>query len=317
MVDLVTFGEAMFRFSPPGHERLETATELEFRIAGAESNVAVNASRLGADAGWLSKLPDSALGRRITTTLQAHGVDPLVAWSDEGRQGTYYVEPGDAPRGINVIYDRSDAAVTTATPAELDTDAIAASEVFFTTGITPALSETLRETTAALLDRAREAGTKTAFDVNYRSKLWSHGEAGAALRELFPSIDVLVTAERDARALFDRSGAAAEIATGMADDWGFETVIVTRGEEGSVAWHDGALVEQGVFPAETHDPVGTGDALVGGFLARRLRGDSVADALEYGSATAALKRTIPGDLAVVTPEEVERVIEEGGEGISR
>ncbi|RDZ59700.1 2-keto-3-deoxygluconate kinase, partial [Haloferax sp. Atlit-12N] len=45
--------------------------------------------------------------------------------------------------------------------------------------------------------------------------------------------------------------------------------------------------------------------------------DTVGDALCYAAATAALKRTIEGDLAVVTPAEVERVVENRGGGIAR
>ncbi|PSP71225.1 2-keto-3-deoxygluconate kinase, partial [Halobacteriales archaeon QH_8_67_27] len=44
----------------------------------------------------------------------------------------------------------------------------------------------------------------------------------------------------------------------------------------------------------------------------------VPESLEYGAATASLKRTVPGDIALVTPDEVERVVEEGDQsGISR
>ena len=60
-----------------------------------------------------------------------------------------------------------------------------------------------------------------------------------------------------------------------------------------------------------------GDAFTGAFLARRLAGDDVSTALEYGAATAALKRTIPGDIALVTREEVEAVIDEESGEISR
>jgi 2-dehydro-3-deoxygluconokinase len=105
--DLVTFGETTLRFSPPRGERLETAETLTFATAGAESNVAVAASRLGADAAWLSKLPDSTLGRRVTADLRQHGVDPAVAWSDAGRQGTYYKQSRrkthDFSRGIRAV----------------------------------------------------------------------------------------------------------------------------------------------------------------------------------------------------------------------
>ncbi|UPV75999.1 sugar kinase [Halorussus limi] len=317
MTDLVTFGETMVRLSPPDGERLETTDELEFRAAGAESNVAVAAARLGADAAWTSKLPDSPLGRRVVSGLRRHGVETDVVWSDEGRQGTYYLEHGGKPRGSNVIYDRAGAAVTTAETDELPVERVREADRFHTTGITPALSETLEETTADLLAAASEAGTTTSFDVNYRSKLWSPESARDTLESLFPDVDLLLVAERDAREVLGREGDPEEIAAGLADEFDFETVVVTRGEEGALALHDGETYEQPAIETETLDPIGTGDAFLGAFLSRRIAGDSVPTALEYGSATAALKRTIPGDVAVVTREEVESVLAEEGDEISR
>ncbi|MDL5361984.1 bifunctional 2-dehydro-3-deoxygluconokinase/2-dehydro-3-deoxygalactonokinase [Halalkalicoccus sp. NIPERK01] len=317
MTDLVTFGETMLRLSPPGNERLETTTELDVRAAGAESNVAVAAARLGADAVWTSKLPDSPLGRRVTSELESYGLETDPVWSDGGRQGTYYVEFAGEPRGTDVIYDRADAAVTTAHAEELPTERIRDAGWFYTSGITPALSDTLEETTETLLWSAQDAGTRTAFDLNYRSKLWSPAAARETLTGLFDRIDVLVTAERDARNVLGAEGDREGIARGLADEWGFETVVLTLGAEGALAYHGGEVIEQPAVETETHDPIGTGDAFVGAFLARRIAGGDVGEALEYGAATAALKRTIPGDIAVVTPAEVERVIDAAGSGISR
>lgn len=82
MTDLVTFGETMLRLSPPRGERLETTETLDVQAGGAESNVAVGAARLGADAVWLSKLPESPLGRRIIGELRSHGVRTGVSWAD-------------------------------------------------------------------------------------------------------------------------------------------------------------------------------------------------------------------------------------------
>ena len=316
-MDLVTFGETLLRFSPPGQERLERATELQFRAAGAESNVAVNAGRLGAETAWLSKVPDSPLGRKVTATLRAQGTEPVVAHSDSGRQGTYYLEQSGDPRGTAVVYDRANAAVTTATPDELAVERVADASYFHTSGITPALSETLAGTTAALLDRAQAAGTTTTFDVNYRAKLWEPETAREELETLFPDVDVLFVAERDARHVLARDGDARAIARGLADEFGFDTVVVTRGDEGALAVSGGDVYEQGVFDADTHDAIGTGDAFVGGFLARRIEGGTLLAALEWGAATAALKRTIPGDVALVTREEVADVVAGSDEGIDR
>ncbi|MFB9805165.1 bifunctional 2-dehydro-3-deoxygluconokinase/2-dehydro-3-deoxygalactonokinase [Haladaptatus pallidirubidus] len=317
MTDLVTFGETMLRLSPPDGERIESSSTLEFRVAGAESNVAIAAHRLGAKAAWASKLPDSPLGRRVVAGLRQFGIDTEIAWTDEGRQGTYYLEHGTEPRGTNVIYDRADAAVTTTEPDDLPLGSIRDADIFYTSGITPALSSTLKSTVGEVLRDAQATGVTTAFDVNYRSKLWSPTEARDCLTDLFPAIDVLVTAERDARDVLGRAGDAEDIAHGLADEWEFETVVVTRGSAGSLALHDGERFEQSAFDTKTVDPIGTGDAFVGAFLACRLDGTDVQTALEYGSATAALKRTIPGDVVVVTREEVERVLNSDVNEISR
>ncbi len=318
MTDLVTFGETMLRLSPPRGERLERTRDLDVQAGGAESNVAVGTSRLGADAVWFSKLPDSPLGRRIVSELRSHGVRTGVAWADPdaSRVGTYYLEHGGEPRGTNVIYDRANAAVTTVEPAELPTTALESAAYFHTTGITPALSETTRETTRALLRAAGEADVTRTFDLNYRAKLWEPATARETYETLFADVDVLFVPRRDAREVLDREGDAVEIAHGLASEHGFESVIVTRGTGGAVALRNGSVHEQGVFEAETFDAIGTGDAFVAGYLAERIDGGDVPAALERAAATAALKRTVGGDIAIVTPEEVDRVLE-GEAGIDR
>lgn len=313
MSEIVTFGETMLRLAPERGERLETADALDFRTAGAESNVAIAANRLGADATWISKLPDSALGRRVRNGVRRHGVTPEIVWSETGWQGTYYLERGNAPRGTNVIYDRAGGAVTTAEPAELATDAIGAADVFFTTGITPALSDTLFDTTRELL----ATDTTTGFDLTYRSKLWSEDDAREAYDELLPDIDLLFAPERDARSILGLAGDAAALADELRSRYDCEIVVLTRGADGAMASTPDGLVAQPAFETETHDPIGTGDAFVGAFLSRYMVGEPVETALRYGAATAALKRTIEGDLAVVTEAEVERVIEQRDTDIAR
>lgn len=313
MSEIVTFGETMLRLSPQQGERLETASSLEFRTAGAESNVAIAASRLGADTAWVSKLPDNPLGRRVRGDLRQHGVTTQIAWCDEGRQGTYFIEQAGEPRGTNVIYDRQNAAITTAVPSELATDVIETAAIFYTTGITPALSETLYETTVDLL----KTTAKTVFDLNYRSKLWPPQAAAETYDALLPEVDLLFAPQRDIRLVFGIETDAVEIASEFRTKYDCEAVVVTRGAEGAVASTSDGLFEQSAFETETLDPIGTGDAFVGGFLSRYIRGTTIEKALEYGAATAAIKRTIEGDLAVVTESEVEEVIERSGGSIHR
>ncbi|ELZ19563.1 PfkB domain-containing protein [Haloterrigena salina JCM 13891] len=317
MSDIVAFGETMLRLSPPRNERLEDVDEFEVRAAGAESNVAIAASRLGATASWISKVPETPLGKRVVGELRQHGIDTDVVWSHRGRQGTYYLERAGKPRGTNVIYDRKNTAVSTAKAREFDIDRIQNARVFFTTGITPALSSTLRETTANMLKAARQGGTTTAFDFNYRNKLWSPDEARETLTQLFPGIDVLVIAARDARTVLGIEGDPRQLAHRLGSQYDFTTVVVTRGADGAIGWHDSVVHEQEAYETDTVSSIGTGDAFTGAFIARRLHGDDVPTALEYAAATAAIKRTIPGDVALVSKEEVDAVVKSGGTDLSR
>ena len=70
MSDVVTFGEAMIRLSPPHFERLEQANSLDLRIGGGELNVAVGVSRLGLRSTWVSRLPNNALGKLMENRVR-------------------------------------------------------------------------------------------------------------------------------------------------------------------------------------------------------------------------------------------------------
>lgn len=317
MAELVTFGETMLRFSPPDDGRLETTPQFDVTVGGAESNVAAVASRLGAATVWLSKLPDDPLGRRVTSVLRRDGVEPAVCWTDEGRVGTYYLESGDQPRGTDVVYDRAGSAVTTVRPEELDTGRIEAADVFHTSGITPALSDATTATTRELLSIAAKTGTTVSFDLNYRSKLWTHAEARETLEPLLDDVDLLFAPRRDTESILEIDAAAPEMARDLARTYDIETVVVTMGSEGALALRSGERFDQPVYPASNRRPIGTGDAFVGGFLASWLETKDVDTALSWGAATAALKRSIPGDVATVTPAEVRAVIDGSNPDISR
>ncbi|MFB6297287.1 MAG: PfkB family carbohydrate kinase [Salinirussus sp.] len=316
MTELLTFGETMLRLSAPVGERLARTETLGVRVGGAESNVAVAAANLGIDAAWLSALPESALGDRIVHALRGEGVEPVVTRTRTGRVGTYYLEPGRRPRSATVQYDREGTPIREVELEDLRTEPIHDADAVHTTGITPALSDRAAATTADLLEAAG-TGTLRSFDLNYRAKLWSTDEARATLTDLFPAVDTLFLAQRDARSVLGRSGEPEAVARGLADRHDFETVVLTRGENGALAVHGDSCHERSPPEVETVDPVGSGDALVGGYLARRLQGGSVSAALEYGVATAGLARTVTGDAAVVSPAEVDAVLADEGSGIDR
>lgn len=311
MTDLVTFGETLLRLSSPRGDRLETTDVFEVAVGGPESNVAVGAARLGANAVWLSKLPDSPHGNRITGELRRHGVRTGVAWTDpnESRAGVTYFEHGGDPRGSTVHSDRVDTAFTTVRPGELPTEVFESATAFHVTGITPALSSTAAETVAALLSAAGDADVTRSLSLRYQPSLWSPDEARATYETLFPDVDRLFVSRRDAIDVLGAEGNAVEIAHGLDTEFGFETVVVTRNDGSALGIHDDSVYEQDAYPAETLAETGAADAFVAGYLAKWLDGGTVQDALQWAAAAAALNRTIDGHLPVVSADEVERVIE--------
>src|SRR5436190_21542193 len=112
MADVVTFGEAMLRFSPPGFRRLEQTSTLDVQVGGAELNTAVALARLGRSTAWVSRLTANPLGRLLANRAREAGVtSEHVVWTKEDRVGVYFLEFGAAPRASSVLYDRKGAAI--------------------------------------------------------------------------------------------------------------------------------------------------------------------------------------------------------------
>ena len=179
-MDLVTFGEAMVRLTPPSFQRLEQAHSLDVYVGGGELNVAVAAARLGVLARWVSRLPQNALGRMIAGKAREQGVDAQIQWAVDDRAGLYFAELGAAPRASRVLYDRAASAISMVSPGSIDWPTVfAGARWYHVSGITPALSESAAKVTAESLVAAKKAGLIVSYDLNYRSKLWSGEKARA------------------------------------------------------------------------------------------------------------------------------------------
>src|SRR6202521_521361 len=178
--EIITFGEAMIRLSPPNFRRLEQASSLDLLVGGAELNTAVGLARLGRKTAWVSRLTDNALGRLIANRAREAGVSTdHVVWTKDDRVGVYFLEFGAAPRASSVLYDRRGAAIAGVRPGMIDwMKVFAGARWVHVTGITPALSMSAAETTREALQAARGAGVRTSIDLNYRAKLWSQADAG-------------------------------------------------------------------------------------------------------------------------------------------
>ncbi len=310
-MDLVTFGEAMVRLSPPAMQRLEQATSLEAYVGGSELNVAVLAARLGVSSRWVSRLPDNALGRMIESRAREHGVDARVEWTAEGRVGLYFVAVGGA-RISSVLYDRAGSAISRITPGSIEWAAVfAGARWYHVSGVTPALNDGAARVTAESLAAAKRSGLTVSYDLNYRSKLWSAQQACAAQEPLMEFVDVLITTAEDARVVFGSGGDdPADVARALQQRFALSAVAITLRDHplATVIAADGKVYSAPRCDVETVDPIGAGDAFCGGLIVSRLENRGWDDAVRFAAATAALKHSIPGDFCLVRRTEVEELL---------
>jgi 2-dehydro-3-deoxygluconokinase len=325
--EVITFGEAMIRLSPPGFRRIEQAKSLDLQVGGAELNTAVAVSRLGHTASWISRLPDNPLGRLVANHAREAGVDTShVMYSKDERLGLYFLEFGAAPRASSVIYDRKGSAIAAVQPGMVPwAKVFAGSKWFHVTGITPALSASSAAATREAMMAAKAAGVKTSMDLNYRVKLWTTTEAGNCLSDLMQYCDVLITTEEDVEKVFGITGSNyEEVAAKVADKFKLDIVAITLRENPLVwrntwtgmAYQKGKVYKTRTYEVEIVDRLGAGDSFAAGLIHGLLGGD-VQNALDWGVATSAIKHSIPGDFAWVRPEEVEALLKGGGLRISR
>ena len=314
MHDIVALGEVLLRLAIPSPARFETARHLDLQIGGAEANVAAACARLGLSAAWISALPANPWGERIRRELGSHGVDcAYVRMTENTRVGVYFLEYGVPPRPVRVLYDRRESAFARLTPAQVDWEPVRRARLVHLTGVTPALGESAR----ALVERAVCEASTVSFDINYRATLWSPQEARAFVEPVLPCVRYLFIGQAEARTLFGLSGTPEQTLDGLARLAPKATISLQQGEAGSTVLDGGTVFRPRRRPAvQVVDPIGAGDAYAAGFLWAVLSGRDVQDAVDAGTAVAALKCSTWGDIALVSGQDVADVLA-GGPDVRR
>ena len=302
--DVTSLGEMLLRLSVPSGERLENANRLDVYPAGAEANVMSLLARLEKKTSWTGALPQNSLGRLTENALRTAGVNTNgITWNEGGRLGTYYVEFGAPPRGIQVMYDRAYSCMSQLKPHEIDWDTLLDTRLLHLTGITPALSSSCQEIVEQALGKAIQRGVLVSFDVNYRQKLWTETHAKRILLPLIQGVELLFCSARDATHLFDCQGTMQEIAQWMLELSHAKYLVITVSEKGALLWDGNEWFHETARPTQIIDRLGAGDALAAGVIHGWLDGDIKAG-LRYGVILAALALSQFGDMVITNKAEL-------------
>ena len=204
MANVVTFGELMLRLSPPGYQRFIQAEGFEAVYGGSEANTAVALAGLGIPAAFVTKLPAHEIGQAALNSLRRYGVDTRFIVRGGERLGIYYLEKGASQRASKVIYDRAHSSMDGADEADFDWPTIFEGvQWFHFTGITPALGKNALRLCILACMEAKRRGLTVSCDINYRAKLWTKAQAGAAMEGLMPYVDVCMTNIEQADDVFE------------------------------------------------------------------------------------------------------------------
>ncbi len=333
---VVTFGEIMMRLQTRGYKRYIQAQELEVEYGGGEANVAVSLANYGADACFVTKLPENPIGEACLANLRMHNVCTKYIARGGERLGIYFCEKGASQRASNVVYDRAHSSISTADLSDFDWAQIFdGADWFHFTGITPAISDKSAEICLVACKKAKEMGVKISCDLNFRKKLWTSEKAGKVMGELCEYVDVLIANEEDAEKVFGIKAAATDITGGKLDDegykdvckqltdrFGFEKVAITLRESISASvnnwaallYADGKFYKSKKYTINIVDRVGGGDSFGGGLIYAILANYSNQDTIEFAVAASCLKHTIEGDMNLVTLDEVKNLMKGDGSG---
>lgn len=289
---LLAIGEVMAEIRTAGDDGFALG------FAGDTYNTAVYAAReigVPGAVAYLTRVGSEPLSAALVERAAGEGIDTTHVAVDPDRNIGIYSVSTDAHGERSFHYWRADSAARRLFAVEETAMFMPGAEIIYLSGITLAiLAPAARHRLVEALAARRAAGTRIAFDSNYRPKLWQDAAAArAAMQALWEVTDIALPSIDDEMELFGDSGEAAVIDRFAERSW--EGIAIKRGIRGPVSPHLDAAAHPDFPPADrVVDTTAAGDSFNGGYLAAFLAGKDEAARLAAGHALAARVVGAPG-----------------------
>lgn len=283
---VISYGEVLWDLLPTG------------KIAGgAPMNVAFHAKTFGLQTSLIGRVGADEPGRELLDFLIQKGIPVDLVQVDQ----TF-------PTGmVNVLLDESGSpSYEIVQPAAWDyihpTDetkmAVSAAGVLVFGSLACRTNRT-RKTLLELL----EIAPLRVFDVNLRAPFFSK----ELLEELLPKANLVKMNGEELDIIAGWHGITGERAEKMdfiKQEYRLDILLVTQGENGAMIQNEQGLFSQAGFKVKVQDTIGSGDAFLGAFLSRFLRGASPSECLETACAAGAFVATKKGATPDYSPTEI-------------
>ncbi|MGC8640768.1 MAG: carbohydrate kinase family protein [Isosphaeraceae bacterium] len=285
---ILAIGEVLWDLLPSGRQ-----------LGGAPANFAYHCHALGAEARLVSRVGDDPLGREILKRFrQVQLPIDTVAIDTAAPTGTVPVElgPGGQPRFTiteNVAWDRIKA---DAAALEL---AASADAIYF--GSLAQRSEPARQAIRKLVAASPQSALKV-FDANLRPPFVDREviEHSLTLANLLKLNDQELTVFAE---IFGIEGSVLDQVAELAGRFKLTTVVLTRGERGSLLWTRRGWYDHPGAAVDVSDTVWAGDAFTSALTVGLLAGWGLEAINQRANEVAAYVCTKPGGM----PELPERL----------
>ncbi|GAB5553236.1 MAG: carbohydrate kinase [Saprospiraceae bacterium] len=286
---VICFGEFLWDLFPTG------------KIAGgAPMNVAYHLKNLGLESNMISQVGHDELGKELLKFVENCGMSNyLIDTIDTFPTGTVQVElkKGSPTYIINegVAWDHI-AVDAKKTDAVKEADALVYGSLI-------CREKTSRET---LFHLAELAGFRV-FDMNLRAPFHSKE---LILKLLYLS-DILKLSEEELDFIAPWLGKATQEKDQLeliAEEFNIDTILLTKGAEGAICYHQGKFHFQESFSIKVKDTVGSGDAFLAGFLKKMFEWTNIQTALKYAAAMGAIVASQAGGTPMILEEHVSNFI---------
>ena len=323
VLDLVCIGRtSVDLYAEQDGARLEDVQSFRKYVGGSATNIAVGTARLGVKSAMLTRVGDEHMGRFVRKTLAENGVDVSNVRSDPDKLTPYVLLAVRAVEDFPRIFAYGDAADLAVEEGDVVPEFIASSKALLVTG-TPFSRPGARAASFKAMAAAWEAGTRVAFDLDYRPVFWgvaSHEQGGEMFvasekatevyRSVLPGCDLIAGTEEEIRI----AGGSTDTREALLSirELTDAAIVLKVGAMGAIVFPGDIPddLEDGVkapgFPVEVFNSVGAGDAFLSGFLSGWLRDEPLKECLLLGNACGAIVVSRHGcSPAMPTTDELE------------
>ena len=291
--DLILLGRVAVDLNPVDYYcPLNESTTFKRYLGGSPANIAVGLARLGKKCGFFARVSDDQLGTFVTDYFDNEGIDTshIKRCQNGEKIGLTFTEIKSETESSIVMY-RNEAADLKLDVEDIDEDYINRAKAILISGTALAESPS-REAALKAVALAKKNGVPIIFDIDYRAYNWKNSdEIAIYYSSVAREADIILGSreEYDLTEKFIKVGMTDKETAAYWHSQNAKIVIIKHGKEGSTAYtNDGESYSIKPFPVKLLKSFGGGDGYASAFLYGIFEGWKIIDALEFGSASAAM-----------------------------